>query len=59
MTVIDNEEIRTLYYDKADVRFVYIVWNPRTGRAQHHKLPKSILSHQVDEANEWVVEHKY
>lgn len=57
MTVIDNEVVKTLYWDTKDNRFVYIVWNVKLGRGMHHKIPRTEVT--KDQAHKYIAERGF
>ncbi len=48
--------VKTLYYDSADHRWVHIKWDPKAGRSQITKLPKT--ENTEDKARTYVKSNK-
>lgn len=55
MTAIDNEVIKTLYWDSKEARFMYLVWNVKTLSGMPHKLPRSV--HDEPAAYKYISDH--
>lgn len=58
MAIIESDEIRTLYYDKKEGHFVYIIMRGKVpdARVSTHKVPKDIYTE--DAAHKYILERK-